>query len=92
MSGGARSVVDELAEHVAEIALGVGVEHGRVQGRQQVAVQTDETVFTGSDIQLVHGRGGIQRAKRVWPPLGRTRETLKEDLEWLRQLRTRSAR
>jgi hypothetical protein len=37
-------------------------------------------------------RGGIQRAKGVWPPLGRTRETLKEDLEWLRQLRTRSAR
>jgi Putative Actinobacterial Holin-X, holin superfamily III len=37
-------------------------------------------------------RPGISRATGVWPPLPRTRSTLKEDLEWVRDLRTRSAR
>ena len=36
--------------------------------------------------------GGIAEAKGIWPPLARTRATLKEDLEWVRQQRTRSAR
>jgi Putative Actinobacterial Holin-X, holin superfamily III len=37
-------------------------------------------------------RAGINQATRIWPPLERTRATLKEDLEWLRHQRTRSAR
>jgi Putative Actinobacterial Holin-X, holin superfamily III len=37
-------------------------------------------------------RRGISEAMAIWPPLPRTRETLKEDLEWVRSLRTRSAR
>ena len=37
-------------------------------------------------------RGGISAVTNIWPPLPRTRETLKEDLEWVRHLRTRSAR
>ena len=35
-------------------------------------------------------RRGISQAMAIWPPLPRTRETLKEDLEWVRHLRTRS--
>lgn len=35
---------------------------------------------------------GISQAMAIWPPLPRTRETLKEDLEWVKNLRTRSAR
>ena len=35
---------------------------------------------------------GIKDARAIFPPLPRTRETLKEDLEWVRHLRTRSAR
>jgi hypothetical protein len=35
---------------------------------------------------------GIERAKRIWPALPRTRETLREDLEWVQRLRTRNAR
>src|SRR5437016_1648824 len=35
---------------------------------------------------------GIQQAMAIWPPLPRTRETLKEDLEWVKHLRTRSDR
>jgi hypothetical protein len=37
-------------------------------------------------------RQGIKQVMGIWPPLARTRATLREDLEWLRQLRTRSAR
>lgn len=37
-------------------------------------------------------RPGISRAMKIWPPLPRTRETLKEDLEWVRHLRTLRAR
>ena len=37
-------------------------------------------------------RGGIHQAKTVWPPLPRTRATLREDLEWVRDQRTRSTR
>jgi hypothetical protein len=37
-------------------------------------------------------RRGISEAMAIWPPLPRTRETLKEDLEWVRHLRTPSAR
>jgi hypothetical protein len=37
-------------------------------------------------------RRGISQAMAIWPPLPRTRETLKEDLEWVRHLRTRSTR
>jgi hypothetical protein len=37
-------------------------------------------------------RRGISQATAIWPPLPRTRESLKEDLEWVRHLRTRSAR
>jgi hypothetical protein len=37
-------------------------------------------------------RRGISQVMAIWPPLPRTRETLKEDLEWARNLRTRSAR
>jgi hypothetical protein len=37
-------------------------------------------------------RHGIKTAMGIWPPLPRTRATLKEDLEWLRQQRTRTAR
>jgi HAMP domain-containing protein len=37
-------------------------------------------------------RPGISTAKSIFPPLPRTRETLKEDLEWVKHLRTRSAR
>jgi hypothetical protein len=35
---------------------------------------------------------GINQVRTIWPPLPRTRETLKEDLEWVKDLRTRSAR
>ena len=35
---------------------------------------------------------GIKQAMAIWPPLPRTRETLKEDLEWVRHLRTLSGR
>ena len=37
-------------------------------------------------------RGGIDQARGILPPLPRTRETLKEDLEWVRTLRIRNAR
>lgn len=37
-------------------------------------------------------RGGISEAMAIWPPLPRTRETLKEDLGWVQRLRTRSER
>jgi len=37
-------------------------------------------------------RRGISQAMSIWPPLPRTRETLKEDLEWVRHLRTPSER
>jgi hypothetical protein len=37
-------------------------------------------------------RRGISQAMAIWPPLPRTRETLKEDLEWVRHLRTPSER
>jgi hypothetical protein len=37
-------------------------------------------------------RRGISNAMAIWPPLPRTRETLKEDLEWVQHLRTPSAR
>ncbi len=37
-------------------------------------------------------QAGIAEAKRLWPPLPRTRVTLKEDLEWVKSLRTRSVR
>ena len=37
-------------------------------------------------------KGAINRARSLWPPLPRTRETLKEDLEWVKHLRTRSER
>jgi hypothetical protein len=37
-------------------------------------------------------RRGISQAISIWPPLPRTRETLKEDLEWVKRLRTRSER
>ncbi len=36
--------------------------------------------------------GGIRRARGIWPPLPRTRDTLKEDLAWVQHQRTRSAR
>jgi uncharacterized membrane protein YqjE len=36
--------------------------------------------------------GGIRQARGIWPPLPRTRETLKEDLEWVRHQRIPSAR
>jgi hypothetical protein len=35
---------------------------------------------------------GIEEARAIFPPLPRTRETLKEDLEWVRRLRTPSER
>jgi len=35
---------------------------------------------------------GINQARTIVPPLPRTRETLKEDLEWVRTLRTRIGR
>jgi hypothetical protein len=37
-------------------------------------------------------RGGISQTLSIWPPLPRTRETLKEDLEWVKRLRTQSER
>jgi hypothetical protein len=37
-------------------------------------------------------RRGISAALAIWPPLPRTRETLKEDLEWVQHLRTPNAR
>jgi hypothetical protein len=37
-------------------------------------------------------RPGIKQAMSIWPPFPRTRETLKEDLEWVRHLRTLSER
>jgi hypothetical protein len=37
-------------------------------------------------------RRGISQAMAIWPPLPRTRETLKEDLEWVRHLRIPSER
>ena len=37
-------------------------------------------------------RRGISQAMHIWPPLARTRATLKEDLEWLRRQRMPSAR
>jgi hypothetical protein len=37
-------------------------------------------------------RRGISTAMAIWPPLPRTRETLKEDLEWVQHLRTPNAR
>jgi hypothetical protein len=35
---------------------------------------------------------GIQQVRSIFPPLPRTRETLKEDLEWVKRLRTPSDR
>jgi hypothetical protein len=37
-------------------------------------------------------RPGINHMVAMWPLFGRTRATLKEDLEWLQQQRTRSTR
>jgi len=37
-------------------------------------------------------RQGINDAMAVWPPLPRTRDTLKEDLAWLQRLRTPNER
>jgi hypothetical protein len=37
-------------------------------------------------------RPAIGEAMSIWPPLPRTRATLKEDLEWVRRLQTPSAR
>jgi hypothetical protein len=37
-------------------------------------------------------KSGLSQAMHIWPPLERTRATLKEDLEWLRHQRTRSVR
>ena len=37
-------------------------------------------------------RPGISEAMSIWPPLPRTRATLKEDLEWVRHLRTQRER
>jgi hypothetical protein len=37
-------------------------------------------------------RRGISAAMSIWPPLPRTRDTLKEDLEWVQHLRTPNAR
>ena len=37
-------------------------------------------------------RDGINQGMAVWPPLPRTRETLKEDLEWVQNLRTPNGR
>jgi hypothetical protein len=37
-------------------------------------------------------RQGVLAAMGIWPPLPRTRETLKGDLEWLQALRTPNAR
>jgi hypothetical protein len=37
-------------------------------------------------------RPGIGKVLSIWPPLPRTRQTLKEDLEWVQHLRTPSAR
>jgi hypothetical protein len=37
-------------------------------------------------------QSGINLARSIWPPLARTRETLKEDLEWVKRLRTPSER
>jgi putative superfamily III holin-X len=37
-------------------------------------------------------RVGISEAMAIWPPLPRTRATLKEDLEWVRHLRTPNGR
>jgi hypothetical protein len=34
----------------------------------------------------------INQGKAIFPPLPRTRETLKEDLEWVQRLRTRNGR
>ena len=41
--------------------------------------------------RFITGRGSSQ-ATDIWPPLPRTQDTLKEDLEWVRRLRTRSVR
>ena len=35
---------------------------------------------------------GINSARSIWPPLPRTRATLKEDLAWVQHLRTRNGR
>jgi hypothetical protein len=37
-------------------------------------------------------RRGVGEAMGIWPPLPRTRESLKENLEWLQNLRTPNAR
>jgi hypothetical protein len=37
-------------------------------------------------------RKGISEGMAIWPPLPRTRETLKEDVEWVQNLRTPNAR
>jgi uncharacterized membrane protein YqjE len=37
-------------------------------------------------------RGGMRRALKLWPPLHRTRATLKENLEWVRTQRIPSRR
>ena len=37
-------------------------------------------------------RKGINSGMAIWPPLPRTRETLKEDLEWVQNLRTPNGR
>jgi len=37
-------------------------------------------------------KGAIKRFRGIWPPLPRTQATLKEDLEWVRRLRTLSGR
>ena len=37
-------------------------------------------------------RAGLNQIKTAWPPLPRTRATLREDLEWVKDQRTRSTR
>jgi hypothetical protein len=57
----AASVVDVFGEHVAEIAFGVGVEHGRIQRFQQFAVLADQAARAGGDIELVDRGGTCQK-------------------------------
>jgi len=59
------SVVDVFREHVAEIALGMRIEHRRVQRFQEFAILAHQAARTRRDIQLVHRGRRIQCAQGV---------------------------
>lgn len=65
MSRGDSSIVNILGKHVAEIALGMRIQHGRIQRLQQFAKLRHQTPRPRRDIQLVHRRRRIECTQRI---------------------------